>query len=203
MLPIGLMLSVLGVWLVDSAYHSRGPLKALKGVLGDPKNARATLMASNREGAKGAPLNQQAIVQSPNNASGSYDPGHYTATIPGEGNTAGANSLAVQMVLAFAHAQLGKPYVWGATGPNSFDCSGFVQASFKAAGISIPRTTYQQILVGRAVSRANLMPGDLVFPDVGHVCIYTGNGNWIEAPHSGAQVREVPMWGFLTARRVA
>jgi len=203
MLPIGLMLSVLGVWLVDSAYHSRGPLKALKGVLGDPKNARATLTASNRKGATGTPLNQQAIVQSPNNASGSYDPGHYTATIPGEGNTAGADSLVVQMVLAFAHAQLGKPYVWGATGPNSFDCSGFVQASFKAAGVSLPRTTFQQILVGRAVAHKDLKPGDLVFPDVGHVGIYTGNGNYIEAPHSGAVVREVPVWGFLTARRVA
>ena len=104
--------------------------------------------------------------------------------------------------IAFAHDQLGKPYVYGATGPNSYDCSGLVQAAYKAVGVNLPRTTYQMLLVGKTVSKANLQPGDLVFPDAGHVQLYVGDGKVIEAPHSGLNVRLVPMWGFMTANRI-
>lgn len=106
------------------------------------------------------------------------------------------------VAIAYARAQQGKPYKWGATGPDAYDCSGLVQAAFKAAGISLPRTSYQQITAGTKVDRADLQPGDLVFPNLGHVQIYTGNGQIIESPHAGATVVERPSWGFLTARRV-
>lgn len=100
-------------------------------------------------------------------------------------------------------AQVGKPYVWGGTGPNGFDCSGLVYAAYKAAGYSaIMRTTYQQVLQGSLVAQKDLAPGDLVFPDIGHVQIYVGGGQIVEAPHSGANVRVVNMWGFWTARRL-
>ncbi|WP_369233780.1 NlpC/P60 family protein [Streptomyces sp. R21] len=94
--------------------------------------------------------------------------------------------------LAFARAQVGKPYVWGATGPDSYDCSGLTQASWKAAGVDLPRTTWDQVNVGTTVSLANAQPGDLIFfyDDISHVGLYIGNGMMIHAPKPGAYVRE-------------
>lgn len=94
--------------------------------------------------------------------------------------------------LAFARAQIGKPYVWGATGPDSYDCSGLTQAAWKAAGVDLPRTTYDQVNAGRTVSLADAQPGDLVFfyDDISHVGLYIGNGMMIHAPKPGAYVRE-------------
>ncbi|MEU2621194.1 NlpC/P60 family protein [Streptomyces sp. NPDC007157] len=94
--------------------------------------------------------------------------------------------------IAFARAQVGKPYVWGATGPGSYDCSGLSQAAWKAAGVSLPRTTYDQVNAGTTVSLADAQPGDLVFfyDDVSHVGVYIGNGMMIHAPKPGAYVRE-------------
>ena len=94
--------------------------------------------------------------------------------------------------LAFARAQVGKPYVWGATGPDSYDCSGLTQASWKAAGVDLPRTTWDQVNAGTTVSLANAQPGDLIFfyDDISHVGLYIGNGMMIHAPKPGAYVRE-------------
>jgi uncharacterized protein YycO len=119
---------------------------------------------------------------------------------PDAGNAPAADPAAT--AIAFARAQIGKPYGWGATGPDKYDCSGLVQAAYAAAGISLPRTTFLQITKGTAVAKADLAPGDLVFPDVGHVQIYTGNGNIVESPKMGDVVRERPMWGFSAARRI-
>ncbi|WP_030317141.1 C40 family peptidase [Streptomyces sp. NRRL B-3229] len=94
--------------------------------------------------------------------------------------------------LAFARAQIGKPYVWGATGPGSYDCSGLTQAAWKAAGVTLPRVTYDQVNAGTTVSLADAQPGDLVFfyDDISHVGLYIGNGMMIHAPKPGAYVRE-------------
>jgi hypothetical protein len=105
--------------------------------------------------------------------------------------------------IKYALAQVGKPYKWGATGPNSFDCSGLVMMAYKSAGIKLPRTTGLMINSGASISKANLQPGDLVFPDPGHVQIYIGNNKVVEAPRTGLDVRVVQMWGFWRARRVA
>lgn len=96
-------------------------------------------------------------------------------------------------VLALAQSELGKNYVWGATGPNAFDCSGLVQYVFKnAAGINLPRTTYSQVKVGQTVSMSNLEPGDLLFWGSAsapyHVGIYIGNGQYIHAATPGQGV---------------
>ncbi|MEU9194828.1 C40 family peptidase [Streptomyces hundungensis] len=106
--------------------------------------------------------------------------------------------------LAFARAQLGKPYVWGATGPASYDCSGLTQAAWKAAGVDLPRTTWDQVKTGSRVATTDLAPGDLVFfyDDISHVGMYIGNGMMIHAPHSGAYVREesiyyMPIYGSV------
>ncbi|KQX71008.1 C40 family peptidase [Streptomyces sp. Root1310] len=97
-----------------------------------------------------------------------------------------------EKALAFARAQIGKPYVWGATGPDSYDCSGLTQAVWKAAGVTLPRTTYDQVNAGTTVSLADALPGDLIFfyDDVSHVGVYIGNGMMIHAPKPGAYVRE-------------
>ena len=110
---------------------------------------------------------------------------------------------AADVAIAYARAQIGKPYEWGQTGPNGYDCSGLVFKAYQAAGVKIGRTTYQQIFNGKEVGRNNLLPGDLVFPDPGHVQLYTGNGMIVEAAQSGIPIREVKMWGFWRARRVA
>ncbi|MGW1592181.1 NlpC/P60 family protein [Streptomyces sp. NPDC002343] len=109
--------------------------------------------------------------------------------------------------VAYAYGKLGSPYVWGATGPNAFDCSGLVQAAYRAAGLSLPRTSYAQINAGRRVSRSELRPGDLVFfyPGISHVGIYVGGGRMIHAPNPSAPVRLAPIdqMPFAGATRVA
>ncbi|MFD9394630.1 NlpC/P60 family protein [Streptomyces sp. NPDC060000] len=97
-----------------------------------------------------------------------------------------------EKALAFARAQIGKPYVWGAMGPDSYDCSGLTQAAWKAAGVTLPRTSYDQVNAGTTVSLADARPGDLVFfyADFSHVGVYIGNGMMIHAPKPGAYVRE-------------
>ncbi|MFF3491017.1 NlpC/P60 family protein [Streptomyces sp. NPDC002795] len=94
--------------------------------------------------------------------------------------------------LAFAKAQEGKPYVWGATGPDSYDCSGLTQAAWKSAGISLPRTTWDQVEIGKTVPLSDIQPGDLVFfyDDISHVGLYMGDGMMVHAPKPGTSVRE-------------
>ncbi|MFI9630716.1 C40 family peptidase [Streptomyces sp. NPDC052042] len=92
-------------------------------------------------------------------------------------------------VVAFAQAQLGKPYIWGGTGPRGYDCSGLVTQAWKAAGVSLPRTTWGQVRAGTATSRAQLVPGDLVIANGGgHVQLYIGHGKVIHAPRPGSTV---------------
>ncbi len=107
---------------------------------------------------------------------------------------AGGSSRAARAV-AFAYGAIGKPYVWGATGPGSYDCSGLTQAAWRAAGVSLPRTTYTQINAGQRVSRDQLAPGDLVFfySGVTHVGMYVGNGQMVHAPRPGSTVRLAPI----------
>ncbi|WP_328873331.1 NlpC/P60 family protein [Streptomyces sp. NBC_00287] len=109
-----------------------------------------------------------------------------------ESTTDSSYAAKAEKALAFARAQIGKPYVWGATGPDSYDCSGLTQGAWNAAGISLPRTTYDQVNAGTTVPVSSAQPGDLVFfyDDVTHVGIYIGNGMMIHAPKPGTYVRE-------------
>jgi cell wall-associated NlpC family hydrolase len=100
-----------------------------------------------------------------------------------------------------ALSRLGRPYVWGATGPDQFDCSGLVQWSYAQAGVSLGRTTYQQINDGIPVPRWLVRPGDLVFPHAGHVQMAIGNNLVVEAPYSGASVRISPLGNNAAIRR--
>ncbi|AGZ51432.1 C40 family peptidase [Mycobacterium kansasii] len=100
-----------------------------------------------------------------------------------------------------ALSRLGCPYVWGATGPGQFDCSGLVQWAYAQAGIQLERTTYQQIRDGIAVPRSQVRPGDLVFPHPGHVQLAIGNNLVVEAPYSGASVRVSRLGSDVQIRR--
>jgi cell wall-associated NlpC family hydrolase len=113
--------------------------------------------------------------------------------------------------LAFAQAQLGKPYVWGATGPGSYDCSGLTGAAYAAAGLQLPRTSREQWYAGPHVALAQLEPGDLLFwatdvndpATIHHVALYAGNGLMVAAPHTGDVVRVQPVYldGYIGAVR--
>ena len=100
-----------------------------------------------------------------------------------------------------ALSRLGRPYVWGATGPDQFDCSGLTQWSYARAGIHLDRTTYQQIYDGVPVPRSQVRPGDLVFPTSGHVQFAIGNNLVVEAPEPGATVRISPLGTGVQIRR--
>jgi cell wall-associated NlpC family hydrolase len=95
----------------------------------------------------------------------------------------------------FAYAQLGKPYVYGGAGPDSYDCSGLTMASWAAAGVGLPHNAAMQQADIPSVSLSNLQPGDLVFfgDPAYHVAIYIGGGNIIQAPHTGANVEITPL----------
>ena len=105
---------------------------------------------------------------------------------------------AAQVAVATAMAQLGKPYVWAAAGPDVFDCSGLTMFAYAAAGISIPHYTGAQINIGRRVSWDEMQPGDLIFfgADLGHMGMYIGGGQMIHAPHTGDVVKISSLSGY-------
>ena len=100
-----------------------------------------------------------------------------------------------QRIVDAASTRVGSAYAWGATGPNSFDCSGLTSWAYKEAGISIPRTSQAQVGGGTQVSKADLQPGDIVafYSGASHVGIYAGNGQVVHAPYSGTTVSYAPL----------
>ncbi|MHB1534172.1 MAG: C40 family peptidase [Acidimicrobiales bacterium] len=101
------------------------------------------------------------------------------------------------VALTWAFSELGKPYLWGGTGPNSFDCSGLTQYVWAQAGVAIPRVAAAQYAWTIPVPLSQLLPGDLVFfgrTDIHHVGMYIGDGLMINAPHTGTVVQISPMW---------
>jgi cell wall-associated NlpC family hydrolase len=114
--------------------------------------------------------------------------------------------------ISYALKQLGKPYIWGGTGPAGYGCSGLVMMAYQAAGISIPRTTFQQVDVGTPVySLSELEPGDLLFTagsdgtatNPGHVGLYLGEGLVLQAPETGMRIMITPLRGYWSTRVVA
>ncbi|WP_458306012.1 C40 family peptidase [Clostridioides difficile] len=110
-------------------------------------------------------------------------------------------------VIAEAKKHLGKPYKWGGNGPSNFDCSGLMVYCFKKVNVNLPRTSRQQATKGKKVEKNNLQAGDLIFfkNPISHVALYIGNGEFIEAPETGKNVRIRKLSSrkdFNTARRV-
>jgi len=116
------------------------------------------------------------------------------------------SSTSSNAIVAYAESFLGTPYEWGANGPNTFDCSGFTKYVYAHFGISIGRTTYDQITEGQYVSRGDLQPGDLVFFGSGsphHVGMYIGNNSYIHAPKTGdvVKISQLTRTDYMSARR--
>ena len=118
----------------------------------------------------------------------------------------------VVTAIAYAADQLGKPYIWGGVGPAGYDCSGLIMMAYQAAGISLPRTTFQQVYAGAPVySDSQLEPGDLLFTpgsdgtaaDPGHVGMYIGSGLVIQAPETGEDIEITPFSGYWQESTVA
>ncbi|PZS15237.1 MAG: hypothetical protein DLM57_13170 [Pseudonocardiales bacterium] len=120
------------------------------------------------------------------------------ATTALQAPTAHGVSKLAQIAIKFALAQVGKPYVFGAAGPDSFDCSGLTLAAWGAAGVPLPHSAADQFNYGTHVSMNQLQPGDLVFlyQPIGHVEIYIGNGMLVSAPQSGENVSVVPLASY-------
>jgi cell wall-associated NlpC family hydrolase len=139
----------------------------------------------------------EALVTEVNRSGGASPVGTAPSAATGSGAVTAAELTAA---LRAAESRRGLPYVWGASGPSSFDCSGLVQWSFGQAGITMPRVAADQARAGLAVPATQLEPGDLLFYHtdptdpgyISHVAIYLGNGWMIQAPQPGMDVEIVP-----------
>lgn len=134
---------------------------------------------------------------------------------PSEARSAGDNERAsrtvqterkqvskVEIVISFAVAQVGKPYVWGASGPSTYDCSGLVLRAFAQIGMSLYHYTGEMMKYGQRVTRDGLQRGDIVFPSSGHVGIYLGDGRFLHASSGRGKVVIDSRFDFYTARRL-
>ena len=166
-------------------------IEKAKDLIETKKAEEAVSSAPNR----GGDVNTGGSSSSASNGSSSSNSGS-TVAPPSEG--------AASAVVSYAYQFIGRPYVFGATGPDTFDCSGFTSYVYRnAVGREITRTTYTQINQGRPVSRDQLQPGDLVFTNgVEHVGIYVGGGQMIHAARPGVGVIVGPIYNFSSARRI-
>ena len=167
-------------------------IAALASQLTARKNALGGLIATEKATLASLTVPQQETVASNSIGAGGTTSATYT----------GPTATQADQAVAFAYAQLGKPYQWGATGPGSYDCSGLAQAAWAAAGVLIPRDTYEQWAALPHIAATAIQPGDLLYYDgIGHVAIYVGFGYIIDAPQTGLDVEKIPVrtgWYALT-----
>jgi cell wall-associated NlpC family hydrolase len=160
-------------------------LTAVTDAVSGPSGAHtaAPAAAAARAAARALPAARKPLVRPAARAAGAPRAAARPSTVSADGARG-------EIALDFALAQLGKPYVYGGTGPAAFDCSGLAQQAWHAAGVSIPRTTQEQARTGTAVPLAQAQLGDLVifYPDASHVGIYAGQGKVVVAPHAGAVI---------------
>ncbi len=154
--------------------------------------AKSTQLSQARQAGLARAAHRRALELARQRASGSRSGGgNHTGSVP-QATSAGARAA-----IAYAMQQLGKPYEWAATGPATFDCSGLTMRAWQAGGISLPHWSVAQWQVSTPVSQSQARPGDLVFyaynlsdyTSIHHVALYIGNGEMIEAPFTGANVR--------------
>ena len=146
-------------------------------------NTTYTAPAQNNTAAK--PAQQQASSQAAT-----------TQTAKPQASTQ-SNSSTAQTVVSAAQSQIGKPYVWGATGPNAYDCSGLVQYAYSQAGKNVGRTTYQQAGAGQHISVSQAQPGDILMWGDYHDAIYVGNNQYVHAPQPGQNVTQASISSYF------
>jgi cell wall-associated NlpC family hydrolase len=188
--------------LANLTAKEKARLAAIEKKKAEEARRKAAELAEKQRKAEAARQQQEQAQQSSGSSSSGSSSGSGSST--GTGSSTSTGSTKAAKAIDFAESQLGKPYVWGATGPNSYDCSGLTQAAWKAAGVSLPRTTWDQVKAGTRVSTSDLNPGDLVFfyDDISHVGLYIGDGMMIHAPKPGdvvkkAPITEMPIYGSV------
>ena len=163
-----------------------------------PADFTAAVAAAGRLIPKGAGVEQLvSLISTGSDSTGTESTGMAGA---GQADESAVPQTAIESMLKAAMSRRGMPYVWGAAGPRSFDCSGLVQWSFAQAGIVMPRVAADQALTGPSVPVSELQPGDLLFYHtdptdptyISHVAVYLGNGWMIQAPETGMDVEVVP-----------
>ncbi|MEV5957166.1 NlpC/P60 family protein [Streptomyces sp. NPDC051987] len=139
-----------------------------------------------------APLPTTPLATAPAQVAAPAPAAAMTAPAPMAAPVAFAEPGKAMKALAFAREQIGRPCVWGATGPGAYDCSSLTQAAWRAAGVTLPRSAPEQTLAGTPITLAAVEPGDLIFffDDDSHVGIYAGGGTMVHAPSPGALIRE-------------
>jgi peptidoglycan DL-endopeptidase CwlO len=155
--------------------------------------AAATRAAASRAASSSSSSSSSTSSSSSSSSSSSGPPssGRSSSNTSSAPAPAPATRRSADVAIATALAQVGKPYRWGATGPNAFDCSGLTSYAWRAAGVTIPRTSGAQFAGLRRVTRAQLQPGDLVFYNspISHVAMYVGGDTIVEASRTGIPVR--------------
>lgn len=195
----GLLGILLGIYLLVSAFKNRKPVDTIKQIIQKPGAIKSALNSGD------------GYVYTPTyDATKSGFDGGGAATGGGGGgwSLTSSDSDAISTALAFALAQRGKPYVWGGVGTNNsqggYDCSGLVYSAYRKAGVDIPRTTATQLASTKLekITKNDLQAGDLVYPFPGHVQLYLGNNQIIEAPGRGRNVRVKTLGSVWAARRI-
>jgi cell wall-associated NlpC family hydrolase len=187
-------------WIESKLSEQRRLLSSIKGEIVQMEAAqRAQQLRLERE------AQARLIAAKSNEATNSTVVG-ISATTPGQ-DTVVAPPSQYQGVVGIAMQAIGTPYVWGGAAPGGFDCSGLVMWAYAQLGVSLPHSSYAQYNYGVPVSVDALEPGDLVFFDgLGHVGMYIGGGQFIEAPHTGAfvQISNLAdrMGDYVGARRI-
>ena len=171
----------------QSARRVEAGMVTLKNNLASRKRSLAKLRAQQETLLAQLTPAQQAAVS----------PGGQTSTSTTPPSYKGPTSSQAGKAVAFAYAQIGKPYAWGGTGPGSYDCSGLTMSAWAAAGVSIPRISYDQMSQLPSVSISALQPGDILgFAGNSHVGLYVGGGYLIDAPETGEDVQKVALSGW-------
>lgn len=152
-------------------------------------NTTYTAPAQNNTAAKPAQQQAQPTQQASSQAA-------TTQTAKPQASTQ-SNSSTAQTVISAAQSQIGKPYVWGATGPNAYDCSGLVQYAYSQAGKNVGRTTYQQAGAGQHISVSQAQAGDILMWGDYHDAIYVGNNQYVHAPQPGQNVTQASISSYF------
>ncbi|MFD8293540.1 NlpC/P60 family protein [Streptomyces lavendulae] len=174
----------------QEASRKLAELEALRTEVATQKRSVTAKLAAARQLLDAMPSQERADFERASRSGGRAD---VLPDLPFDGG--GRSSGRAMTAVMAARAAVGKPYVWGSTGPSGFDCSGLMVWSYRQAGVSLPRTSQAQRYAGRQVPLSQARPGDLVTyrSDASHVAMYVGNGQVVHAPYPGARVRYDPV----------
>ncbi|WP_330296030.1 C40 family peptidase [Streptomyces sp. NBC_00503] len=176
----------------EEASRKLAELDALRADVAKEKRAVTAKLAAARRLLNAMPTQERADFERASRSGGRPDALPDPAALPASfGPSSGRAATAVMA----ARSAVGRPYVWGSTGPSGFDCSGLMVWSYRQAGVALPRTSQAQRYAGQQVPLSQARPGDLVTyrSDASHVGMYVGNGQVVHAPYPGARVRYDPV----------